>query len=37
MTKGCVFVDGAHLKLPFSYGKKAVISPSPNYIRLIHA
>jgi NAD+ kinase len=37
MTHGCIFIDGAHNKLPFGYGKKAIVSPSPNYIRLIHA
>ena len=37
MTHGCLFIDGAHIKLPFGYGHRAVICPSPNYIQLIHA
>jgi NAD+ kinase len=37
MTHGLIFVDGAHIRLPFGYGAKAIISSSPNYIQLIHA
>jgi hypothetical protein len=37
MPRGRVFVDGAHMNLSFSYGKKAFISLSPDYVQLIHA
>jgi NAD+ kinase len=37
MPHGQIFVDGAHIRLPFGYGAKAIISSSPNYIQLIHA
>jgi hypothetical protein len=37
MPHGRIFIDGAHIRLTFGYGQKAVISSSPNYIQLIHA
>lgn len=36
MPKGRIFVDGAHVKYPFTYSRKATISHSPNFIRLVH-
>ncbi len=36
MAHGYIFVDGAHVKFPFTYGSSAEISSSPNFIQLIH-
>ncbi len=37
MPHGRVFVDGAHIKFPFTYGSRAEISLSSNYVQLVHA
>jgi NAD+ kinase len=36
MPRGCIFVDGSHVKLPFSYGSCAEVSSSRNFIQLVH-
>ncbi len=36
MARGCIFVDGSHVKLPFSYGSRAEVSSSKNFIQLVH-
>jgi NAD+ kinase len=35
MPHGKIFVDGGHIKFPFSYGASATVSHSPNYIQLV--
>ncbi len=37
MPYGRIFVDGAHIKFPFTYGSKAELSSSPNFVLLVHA
>ncbi len=36
MPRGCIFVDGSHVKLPFSHGNCAEVSSSKNFIQLVH-
>ncbi len=36
MARGYIFVDGANVKFPFTYGSCAEISSSPHFIQLIH-
>ncbi len=36
MPHGRVFVDGAHIKFPFTYGSRAEISLSSNFVQLVH-
>ncbi|MFH0752966.1 MAG: NAD(+)/NADH kinase [Candidatus Omnitrophota bacterium] len=36
MPRGCIFVDGSHVRIPFIYGHRAEISSSKNYIQLVH-
>ena len=36
MAYGRIFVDGAHIRLPFTYGQKVRISSSPEFVRAIH-
>jgi hypothetical protein len=35
MARGYVFVDGAHIKFPLTYGSRAEISSSSNFIQLV--
>lgn len=37
MPRGVIFVDGSHIKLPFTYGHRAEISSSKNFVQLVHA
>lgn len=37
MARGYIFVDGAHVRFPFTYGSCAEISSSSNFIQLVHA
>lgn len=37
MPRGYVFVDGANIKFPFTYGTRAEISSSSHFVQLIHA
>ncbi len=37
MSHGRVFLDGAHIKYPLTFGKTLRISTSPHYVRMIHA
>jgi NAD+ kinase len=36
MAHGYIFVDGAHIKFPFTYGSRAEISSSAHFIQLVH-
>ncbi|MBF0485129.1 MAG: NAD(+)/NADH kinase [Candidatus Omnitrophica bacterium] len=37
MPRGSVFIDGAHVRFPFTYSHKAEISHSSHYVQLVNA
>jgi NAD+ kinase len=37
MPRGLIFVDGSHIRFPFTYGSRAEISSSENFVQLVHA
>lgn len=36
MRNGVIFVDGAHVRIPFSFGQSVTISPSADKLNMIH-
>ncbi len=37
MPRGLIFVDGSHVRLPFTYASRAEVFSSPHFIQLVHA
>lgn len=37
MPRGVIFVDGSHVRIPFTYGYRVEISSSKNFVQLVHA